>query len=100
MEKKVKKLPKERKIAKKIIGNSMYQKKKTKAKFPNRFDIWEDSVVGGLHVFEWIVIGLVSVVVFWIVALSVTSFAGRPPYGNEKPTQLQVPISSEQIISK
>ncbi len=76
MEKKVKKHPKERKVAKAIINHKIYQKKKSKSKVPHRFDMWEDSVVGGLHLFEWIVIGLVSIVVFGIVALSVKSFAG------------------------
>lgn len=73
---KAKKLPKERKIAKAIISHPLYQKKKAKSKAPHRFDMWEDSVVGGLHIFEWIVIGLVSMVVFGIVALSIKSFAG------------------------
>ena len=38
--------------------------------------MWEDSVVGGLHIFEWIVVGLISIVVFGIVAMSIKSFAG------------------------
>lgn len=74
-----KKHPKHRKIAKAIINHSLYQKKKAKSKVPHRFDMWEDSVVGGLHLFEWIVIGLVSIVVFGIVALSIKSFAGINP---------------------
>lgn len=72
---KAKKLPKERKIAKAIISNPLYQKKKAKSKAPHRFDIWEDSVVGGLHIFEWIVIGLVSMVVFGIVTLGLNASA-------------------------
>ena len=71
-----KKHPKHRKVAKAIINHSIYQRKKAKSKVPHRFDMWEDSVVGGLHIFEWLVIGLVSIVVFGIVVLSVKSFAG------------------------
>lgn len=73
---KEKKHPKERKIAKAIISHPLYQKKKTNSKAPHRFDMWEDSVVGGLHIFEWIVIGLVSMVVFGIVTMSIKGFAG------------------------
>ncbi|MDD3262685.1 MAG: hypothetical protein PHR61_02460 [Candidatus Absconditabacteria bacterium] len=76
-----KKQPKHRKVAKAIINHPIYQRKKAKSKVPHRFDMWEDSVVGGLHIFEWLVIGLVSIVAFGIVALSVKSFAGIPVGG-------------------
>jgi len=71
-----KKHPKHRKVAKAIISHPMYQRMKSKSKMPHRYDMWEDSVVGGLHIFEWIVIGLVSMVVFGIVAMSIKGFAG------------------------
>ncbi len=76
-----KKHPKHRGVAKAVISHPLYQRKKANSKMPHRFDMWEDSVVGGLHIFEWIVIGVVSMVVFGIVALSVKSFAGIQPTG-------------------
>lgn len=89
-----KKHPKHRRIAKAIINHPLYQRKKAASKVPHRFDMWEDSVVGGLHIFEWIVVGVVSMVVFGIVAMSIKNlgYAGRPPVGCETcpPTQTSV----------
>ena len=76
-----KKHPKHRAIAKAIISHPLYQRKKAASKMPHRYDMWEDSVVGGLHIFEWIVVGVVSMIVFGIVAMSVKSFAGIIPIG-------------------
>jgi len=62
-----KKHAKHRVIPKAIISHPTYKAMKSFSKTPHRFDMWEDSVVGGLHIFEWIVILLVGVVVFGIV---------------------------------
>ncbi|AHB41371.1 hypothetical protein P148_SR1C00001G0580 [candidate division SR1 bacterium RAAC1_SR1_1] len=77
-----KKHPKHRAIAKAIISHPLYQRKKAASKMPHRYDMWEDSVVGGLHIFEWIVVGLISMVVFSIVAITLTNgFAAVSPQG-------------------
>ena len=54
--------PKHRTVAKAIISHPLYQAAKAKSKTPHRFDLREDSVVCGLHIFEWAVILVVVAV--------------------------------------
>lgn len=85
--------------AKKTIGKSFYQKKAKTAKGNYGFAMVNESLVGGLHLFEWIVIGLISIVVFGIVVLSIKSFAGingTAGIGDRPKTQTQ----TTQTMSK
>lgn len=59
-----KKHAKHRAIPKAIINHPTYKAMKSFSKTPHRYEMWEESVVGGLHIFEWIVILLVGAVVF------------------------------------
>lgn len=76
---KEKKHPKHRAIAKAVTSHPVYKKKKAASKVPHRYDMWEESVVGGLHIFEWIVVGVVSMIVFGIVAFAIKGVAGYQP---------------------
>ncbi|HCB51749.1 TPA: hypothetical protein DEP21_04260 [Patescibacteria group bacterium] len=58
-----KKHAKHRVIPKAITSHPLYKSAKSKSKNAHRYDMWEDSVIGGLHIFEWIVIGVAAMVI-------------------------------------
>jgi hypothetical protein len=51
-----KKHAKHRAIPSSIINHPVYKGMKAASKYPHRYDMWEDSVVAGLHVFELVVV--------------------------------------------
>ena len=57
-----KKHAKHRAIPSSIINHPVYKGMKAASKYPHRYDMWEDSVIGGLHVFELVIVaGFVAV---------------------------------------
>lgn len=70
-----KKHPKHRAIPRSIISHPIYKGMKAASKAPHRYDMREESVVGGLHIFEWIVVGLAGLILFGAVVLGVHTFA-------------------------
>ena len=70
-----KKHAKHRAIPKAIIAHPVYQGMKAKSKMPHRYDMWEDSVIGGLHIFEWIVLLVSALLLVGVGYLGISTYA-------------------------
>ena len=71
----MKKHAKKRVIPSAIINHPFYKGLKSASKNPSKFNNMENTVIGGLHIFEWIVIVIVGTLLVSAVYLGVSSFA-------------------------
>ena len=70
-----KKHAKHRTIPSSIINHSFYKSLKAVSKNPSKFNDFENTVIGGLHAFEWIVIVLVGTLLIGAAYLGISAFA-------------------------